>query len=544
MKKRTYRIVALVAVLALALAACGGSTTTTTTTGDGQATTTTAQDGATTTTTDGGSGDAKYGGVLKFQLLRDADAGYDPNLATLSTVYTITQLIFDTLAEVAPNGDIIPSLATDWTISDDELTYTFNLRDDVTFHNGRAMTSADVKYTIERIQNPETNSPRRGVYSVVESIETPDETTVVFTLSQPFAPFISALSDITAAIVPQEVVEAEGGNLNNNPVGTGPFKFVEWAVDRHVIVEKNENYWRDGLPYLDGIEFTFNADGNARASNVRSGTIDFLWNAPPEQVAVLRGDANVATYGGEGTQSFQYMLLNINREPLNDVRVRQAIFNALNRAEILAVSRPDTATPLNSGFLPQEHWAGVQESDFLFSQDTDKARQLLEEAGVGDGFEMEILVLVGSDFHIRTAQVVQSQLEPLGITVSISTVESGQQTERRNSGDFDAIVTGFSGTIDPDERVTQTFVTGGGTNFVKFSDPEVDRLAEEARTTSDRDRRAELYRELQLRVAEIGPMAFIYNYHFVDALRNDVMGYVFNPQLVDYRSVRQVWLDR
>jgi len=543
MARRTWRFIALMAVGALIVAACGGnSSSSTTSAGDG-GTTTTAGPGATTTTS-GSAGEGKYGGVLKFQLLRDADAGYDPNLATLSTVYTITQLMFDTLGEVMPDGEIVPSLATEWDISDDELTYTFKLRDDVVFHNGRPMTSADVKYTIERIQDPETNSPRRAVFGVVDSIETPDDTTVVFHLNEPFAPFLAALSDITAAIVPQEVVEAEGGTLNTNPVGTGPFKFVEWEVDRHVIVERNDDYWRDGLPYLDGIEFSFNADGNARASNVRSGTIDFLWNSPPELVPVLRDDPNIVTYGGEGTQSFQYLLLNLNREPLDDVKVRQAIFWALDREAIRIVSRPDTTTPLNSGFLPAEHWAGVQPDDFIYEQDMEMAASLLEEAGVGDGFDMEILVLVGSDFHIRTAQVIQSQLEPLGINVTVTTVESGQQTERRNNGDFDGIVTGFSGTIDPDERVTQTFVTGGGTNYVQFSDEIVDNLAAEARSTSDRERRAELYRELQLRVAEVGPMAFIYNYHFVDALRADVKGYTFNPQLVDYRSVREVWLDR
>ncbi|HEX6947122.1 MAG TPA: ABC transporter substrate-binding protein [Acidimicrobiia bacterium] len=529
-------------MIALLAAACsGGTSSSTTSVGGGSSTT---ADTGGTTTSAGNTGEPKYGGVLKFQLLRDADAGYDPNLATLSTVYTITQLIFDTLGEVTPDGEIVPSLATDWEISDDELTYTFHLRDDVLFHNGRQMTSADVKYTIERIKNPETNSPRRAVYEVVESIETPDDTTVVFHLSEPYAPFLAALSDITAAIVPQEVVEAEGGTLNTNPVGTGPFKFVEWQVDRHVIVERNDDYWREGLPYLDGIEFSFNDDGNARAANVRSGTIDFLWNATPELVSVLREDPNLVTYGGEGTQSFQYLLLNINREPFDDVRVRQAIFWALDREAIRMVSRPDTTTPLNSGFLPATHWAGVQPEDFIYTQDYDRARSLLEEAGVGNGFDMEILVLVGSDFHIRTAQVIQSQLEPLGINVTVTTVESGQQTERRNNGDFDGIVTGFSGTIDPDERVTQTFVTGGGTNYVHFSDEIVDQLAEEARRTSDRERRGDLYRQLQLRVAEVGPMAFIYNYHFVDALRADVKGYTFNPQLVDYRSVREVWLDR
>lgn len=534
---RPWRPVTVVAVFAMVLTACGGTAVES---GGGQ---TSAPSGAESPGASGPtSGGVTRGGELKIQLLRDADTGYDPALGTLSTVYTVNGLIFDTLGEVQADGSIEPSLATEWTISDDELTYTFTIREGVQFHNGREMTAEDVKYTIDRIMDPETNSPRQTVYAAVESVEAPDDTTVVIQLSEPFAPLILALSDISAGIVPQEEVEAAGGTLDENPVGTGPFRFVEWQRDQHVKLEAFDDYWRDDLPYLDAVTVSFNDDANARAANLRSGTIDFLWNAPPELVDVFRSDDSLQVFGGEGTQSFQYFLLNMQRPPFDDVAVRQAIFWALDRDAIREISRPGTTTPLNAGFLPATHWAGTDE--IMYTQDYDKASSLLEDAGYGDGFEMEILVLMGSDFHIRTAQAIQEQLEPLGVTVTVSTVDSGQQTDRRNSGEFDAIVTGFSGTIDPDERFTQTFGTGGGTNFVDFSDEEVDDLIVQARRTSDRDERAELYRQAQHRIAEVGPMAFIYNYHFVDVLQEYVRGYEFNPQLVDYRSIRQVWLDR
>ncbi|HET9879824.1 MAG TPA: ABC transporter substrate-binding protein [Candidatus Limnocylindria bacterium] len=488
-------------------------------------------------------GEPKLGGELRFQLLRDADAGYDPALATLSTVYTINGLIFDTLGEVQPDGSIEPSLAESWDISDDELTYTFQIREGVVFHNGREMTAEDIKYTIDRVMDPATNSPRQSVFTSVESVEAPDATTLIIQLSEPFAPLLASLSDISMGIVPQEEVE-ERGTLDEFPIGTGPFKFVEWVRDDHLTVEANEDYWREGLPYLDGVVFSFNDDANARAANVRSGTIDFLWNSPPELWQVLNDDENLQVFGGEGTQSFQYFLLNMQKPPFDDVRVRQAIYWALDREAIRQISRPDTTTPLNAGFLPASHWAGLPEDEIVYTQDYDRAASLLEEAGYGDGFEMEIIALIGSDFHIRTAQAIQSQLEPLGITVTVTTVDSGQQNEARDSGTFDGMVTGFSGTIDPDARFTQTFATGGGTNYVDFSDPEVDDLIEQARQTSDRDERADLYRQAQLRIAEVGPMAFIYNYHFFDTLQSYVKGYVYNPQLVDYRSVRQVWLDQ
>jgi peptide/nickel transport system substrate-binding protein len=483
-------------------------------------------------------GDAKNGGTLNFQLLRDADAGYDPALGIESTVYTINDSMFDTLLEVQPDGKLVGSLATDWSVSDDELTYTFKIRTGVKFHNGREMTADDVKYTIDRMKDPATKSPRRSVYALVDSVEAPDATTVVVKLSEPYAPLPAVLADISAGIVPKEAA----ADLANHPVGTGPFKFVEWVRDDHLTVEANRDYWREGLPHLDGINYTFNADANARAASLRSGTVDFLWNAPPELHDVLSKDSSLAIYGGKGTQSFQYMLLNMQKEPFSDVRVRQAIYWALDREEIQQISRPGTTTSVTTGFLPPEHWAGSQET--MYQQDYDKAKQLLAEAGHPDGFPMEILALVGSDFHIRSAQAVQQQLKPLGIEVTVTTVDSGQQTARRNAGDYDAIISGFSGTIDPDERFTQTFTTGGGTNFANFSDPEVDKLVAEARKVSDREKRAELYRKASARISEVGPMAFTYNYHFYDALQSYVKGYTFNPQLVDYRAVREIWLDK
>ena len=480
----------------------------------------------------------KRGGTLNFQLLRDADAGYDPALGIESTVYTINDSMFDTLLEVQPDGQLVPSLATEWTISDDELTYTFKIRTGVKFHNGREMTADDVKYTIDRIKDPATKSPRQSVYALVDSVEAPDATTLVIHLSEPYAPLLAVLADISSGIVPKEAA----ADLVNHPVGTGPFKFVEWVRDDHVKVEANKDYWREGLPYLDGITYTFNGDANARAASLRSGTVDFLWNAPPELHDVLSKDPTLQTYGGKGTQSFQYMLLNMKKAPFSDVKVRQAIYWALDREEIQQISRPGTTTSVTTGFLPPEHWAGVKET--MYHQDYDKAKQLLGEAGYADGFPMEILALVGSDFHIRSAQAVQQQLKPLGIEVTVTTVDSGQQTARRNAGDYDAIISGFSGTIDPDERFTQTFATGGGTNFADFSDSQVDDLVAQARQVSDRDKRAELYREAATRISEVGPMAFIYNYHFYDALQGYVKNYTFNPQLVDYRAVRETWLDK
>lgn len=486
------------------------------------------------------AGGIKQGGDLRFMLLQDAQT-YDPATTTESTAFTINSTVFDTLTELQPDGKIVPSLAESWTISDDSLTYTFKIRSGVKFHNGREMTAADAKYTLDRIKDPATKSPRVRLYGSVASIDAPDATTLVIKLSEPYAPLLATLSDISAGIVPHEAVEAEGG-LAKHPVGTGPFKFVEWVRDQDFKVEANKDYWQPGLPHLASITFSFNSDSNARAAAVRGGTVDFLYDSPSALYDTLRADPSLQVAGGQGQLNWLYLLLNMQKDPFKDVRVRQAIYTTLDRDELAQVGMPGLTTVLNAGFLPPQHWAGV--SDVVYKPDLAKAKQLLADAGVPDGFKFTINALTGWDFQIRTAQAIQQQLKPLGIDVNVNVIEAGQLLSAASSGDFDAQVLGFSGTVDPDERFQQTFLAGGGTNYVKFSDPQVEDLVKQARSTPDQDTRGKLYRQAQLRLADVGAFAFLYNYEKFDTYQKYVKGYVFNTQLVSYRSLRDVWLDK
>ena len=492
----------------------------------------------------GGDATPQRGGTLRMQLLRDTSGGgYDPAKTTESVVYTIDGLVFDTLVEADPTGKLVPSLAEKWDVAADGLTYTFTLRSGVKFHDGSEMTSTDVKFTIDRIVDPATKSPRRGVFSSVKEVTAPDPTTVVVTLSKPYAPLLNVLADVTASIVPKAVVEAKGDDFSDAPVGTGAFKWESWRRDTEIKLVANADYWQPDLPYLDGVMVSFNSDSNARAANVRSGTIDLLWNAPPELYTVLKGDSAVQVIGGEGSTSFQYMLLNMAKAPFSDVRVRQAIYNTLNREQIRTISRPDTTATLNAGFLPPGHWAELKTPVYA-TGDLDKAKALLADAGLSAGFPMEIMVLNGSDFHIRSAQAIQQQLQPLGIQVKVTTVDSGEQQQRLAGGNFDSVITGFSGSLDPDERLTSAFGTGGGVNYAKFSDPQVDDLIAQGRAATDQSQRATIYQQVQQRLAEIGPMAFTFNYNYFDVLTDKVHGYVYNPTTVNYRSIRQVWIEK
>jgi peptide/nickel transport system substrate-binding protein len=464
----------------------------------------------------------------------------DPHKTTNSTALILIQLLYDRLVEVMPDDTIVPGLATDWTISDDGLTYTFKLRSGVKFHDGSAFTSEDVQASIERIVDPATASPVKANFEIVESIDTPDDQTVVITLSVPYAPFLAQLASQNSAIVPSEA----GDELGTEPDGTGSFKLSSWEINQEVDLVKNPDYWDEGKPYLDGITFTFLEDANARVAALQSRRIDFLYRMPEELVPVLQAESDIAVNGGAGTGSWYYWALNPHEGPTADVEVRQALYWAIDREQLVALCRPGAAWAHSSGFVPPDHWAGV--TDEIYTYDAAKAKELLADAGYTDGFPIEIWVLTGRASYNCMAEALQAQLAQVGVDATIELHEIGDMTaatEHLRDGEFQSMMLGLVGTLDPDIRVQQTFVTGGGSNLMDFSDDEIDRLAAEAQATTDQGERGDLYRELQRRLAEVGPYAFLHNYGSFDAVLDDVKGYEWNHGLI-YWALKDVWLDR
>ncbi|MBI3292042.1 MAG: hypothetical protein HYZ73_04445 [Elusimicrobia bacterium] len=484
----------------------------------------------------------KRGGELRVLLVADVVAGYDPAKSNLATMFAIAEQVFETLVQGVPEADgrVVPNLAESWTVSPDGLTYTFKLRKGVKFHNGRDMTAEDVRFSIERLRDKTTASPRFATYQVVDTIETPDPHTVTFRLKEPFAPLLANLSQINSAIVPKEGVQQEGG-LDKKPIGTGPFRFVEWIRDQRVVVERNKDYWRQGLPYLDRIVFTFNRDESARTAALRSGAIDFLYRAPNAHVDILKKDPSIALYGGEGSRTFLYLLLNMQRKPFDDMRVRHAIFYALDRQGLADLAQPGQSAVVSCGFIPVKAPAGVKES--CYKQDYVKAKQLLAEAGYAKGFKFTISVATGLTHEARAGQGLQQQLKPLGLETEVRLADVGIVLADARKGQFDAMVYGHLGTVDPDERFQQNFVPGGGINYAKFNDPQVNELVAQARRTTDQAQRNKLYIEAQKRLADVGPYAFVFNYFLFDAAAKYVMGYTydFSPS---YIHLREVWLDK
>ncbi|GII94027.1 ABC transporter substrate-binding protein [Sinosporangium siamense] len=485
------------------------------------------------------AGTPKSGGRLSLMIRLDA-VELDPHRMSETSAFVINEQLYDSLVQ-SYRGEIKPGLAESWEQSADGTTLTFKLRDNAYFHSGRKVTAKDVKYSLERIKDPKTRAPRARSYESISSVEAKDDRTVVITLSQTNAAILTLLSTAASSIVDRTVAEAKDGLNGKADGGSGPFKLASRVTGQAIKLDKHDKYWEKGVPYLDGLDFTFNPDDNARAAAIRSGTIDFLWRPAPEFIDALKKDQALKWYGGSGSLSL-HLRLNTSKAPYDNVKVRQAIYLALDRQEILNVANSGFGTPLNAGYLPPDRYGAVTKPMYG-KPDIEKAKALLAEAGHPDGFDAKLMVIATSAFQVRSAEVEQQQLAKIGIKVTIESVEATIADSKTKSGDFDMYQSGFGLTYDPDERFSASFLKGGGLNYGNWSDPDYEQLIVKARSETDKAKRAELYQQAETILAERGPVAMTFLNADFDVVKKDVMGYQGDPTPT-YRFYRHLWLDR
>ncbi len=466
---------------------------------------------------DGSSGAA--GGTLIAGQGAEPDR-FDPHLTTAGVSFQVLENVYDTLVQPAEDLSMEPALATEWSVSDDGLTWTFVLRDGVTFHNGRDFTADDVVYSLERIQNPDTASGAAYRLANIESITAVDPLTVEIAVTQPTPNLPVLVGGYKGmAIVDRENVE--DGSIDTAPVGTGPFVFDEYTPGEGVTLVKNDNYWQDGLPYLDGVEFRVIPDPDVLLTNLQTGEVDWIDSFPPSELESLEADDEI-TVGTAPAGDYHYFALNENREPFDDVRVRQAIAMAIDREEITEAATFGAGTPTQTAIPAGNFWS------FDYSPfepgDIEGAQALLDEAGVSD---LEIEFLVTSDFPetVTQAQVIAAQLEPLNITVTINDVDFATWLDLQGAGEFDAFMLSWIGNIDPDEFYYAQHRTDGGFNFQGYSNPEVDDILDGARTESDQDARKDLYEQAATIIVDEASYVYLYNPLSVDAWTSNVSGY-------------------
>jgi peptide/nickel transport system substrate-binding protein len=374
----------------------------------------------------------------------------------------------------------------------------------------------------------------------MESVEAPDDATVVVTLVQPDASFLATLALSSVGIMSEAFVTANNGDVSQTAMGTGPFMFNEYVPNTRVVLDRNPNYWDSGLPYVDGLEMIIAPDDTARTSAVVTGTVDLIEYAPLRDIEILEQDPSLK-FAGDANTNIRYISINTAKEPFSIVEVRQAIAAVIDREAVLGPAVFGHGTPTTVLF-PPGFWATLEAE--IPAPDPERARQLLAEAGYPDGFSTTITSWSQYSFLSAPAVVIQEQLAQIGIQAELNLVENATMIEQVHAPtrDYDLAVTGTSGYVDP-HNVIQDFESGASTNSANYSNPEVDELIAAGIAATDQVERAEIYHEIQRILLDDAPYVNLFVANQYEAMKTDVMGYVHIPTGSGI-SYKQVWLDR
>ena len=465
------------------------------------------------------TGTPTAGGTLKAALTGEPDT-IDPATSTIYTGAQVYDNIFNKLIDLDPSNTFYGQLATAWNATD-EKTWVFDLVDTATFHNGEKFGPADVVYTFERILDPKTASSYAPLYNAISKVEATGLTQVTFHLKTPFGPFLSNLAN-NGEIVNQKAIESK--DPARNAVGTGPFEFVEWVQGDHLTLKKNDSYFLSGKPSLDGIEFQFLPVNQS----LRSGDLNWSDAVPLQQLTTLKSDPsfNYVTSATAGIPD--YIALNTAKPPFNDKLVRQAVYWALDRDEIRQVAYFGAG---ESGIEEVPTGSSWYDGTALVTPDTAKAQQLLQQAGITGTLDVEYLGLPQYPELLKTGEVMQQQLQAIGINMTIKQVEVGVWFDAFVKGNYQITSAYQERTIDPDNFYALVVHTGGDINTTGYSNPQADQLIDQARTETDTQKRFDLYKQVRQIVFEDSPIVFAHYETINYLMQKTVVGSTVNPTL-------------
>ena len=506
--KKMALVLAAVLASGMVLTACGGS-------GNG-AKETTGNQASTTTTTTGGLD-------LAVQIGPDPET-VDPALNTAIDASNVILHAFETLLTFDENNDIVPGQAESFDVSDDGLTYTFHLRDGLKWSDGSDFTAEDFVYSWKRLADPMTAAPYAAdMLSMVKGydeaaagdidalgVSAPDAKTLVVELSSPCVYFDKIITHASMAPVKKDVVDANGDQWALAPetyISNGPLKMIEWVPGSHMTFAKNENYWNADKVTLNSLKFVLMEDSNAAYSAYQTGEVQMIKDIPTEEIPSLQDSPD---YHLDPRLATSYTIFNTQKAPFDDAKVRMALSLAVDREYVANTLMIGTVAPATNfvgpGISDAEAGSSFEEvtrknngGDFFnvnnYESDLEKAKELLAEAGYpnGEGFPIIEYMTNDAGYNKPVAEYLQSAWKDLGITMDIKIVEWSTFTPTRRAGDFEICRGGWVYDYDDPSNMLNLLASTSGNNDGKYSNPEVDKLLEEARSTADK---AEHYEKL------------------------------------------------
>jgi len=439
----------------------------------------------------------KYGGTLT--LAAEADiVQTDPHRTVTMIDGCVMQLVCESLVETDRNYKNLPGLAHSWDVSDDGLTWNFYLRKGVLFHNGREMTAEDVKWNFDRFMDPDLGSMLTTRYQdMLDSTEVVDKYTVRFNLKRPSGAFLASFggSTVRTTIIAKECVNEDGSITN--PIGTGPYKFVEWKPNDYWKYSKFDDYWQEGLPYLDTIIMKPVIDENVRHIALKTGDVDMAMMLPEEEAAEgIENPPKGVVYSMFPLAGTCGIMFNPARAPWSDKRVRQAVAYAINKDEIMLGTSFGYGEVTNQQFTERTGWnPGVPDR----KQDIAKAKALMAEAGYPDGFSD--VMPVTSTYRVLkdAAQIIQAQVAEIGIKLELEVLDWGAWIALATKVEYGISNCGMSQFSDPDLLYPSFWPKASAFNWFMgnaYDNPEVDALIAEAGALTDQGERLALYKKM------------------------------------------------
>ncbi len=445
----------------------------------------------------------------------------DPAYQIATPEIRVGRLTFDALVRRDKDMAIAPAIASSWTLLDD-LTWQFELRQDVRFHDGTPLKASDVVYTFDRLLDSTLLSTQGQRLTMIERIEAIDDYTVRFTTKQPDAVFLSRL--LFAPIVPEAYVKAVGDDaFNRQPIGTGPFSFVEWVRDSHVVLKRNNDYW-GGAPVADNIVFRTIPEASARVAALLTGEVDIIDNVPPDLIPTIEDDPNTEVALAHSNR-FMFVGMNTNTPPLNDVRVRQALNYAVDSDALIQYVLNGMAYP--HGLPLGNNIYGFDPTIEPYGYDPEKAKSLLAEAGYANGIDLTLAGPRGR--YMKDAELIEAiagQLAAAGIRTTISLSEFGTYWPSVANGEQKNLwFLGLgSSTMDPDE-VYRAWLTSAGWGGQYYHNAEVEDLIFSQNSILNVDERLAALSHITREIVADAPWIFLWDQSDVYAKRVNIAGW-------------------
>lgn len=460
----------------------------------------------------------------------------DPAEANDLTSDTLVLALYDQLvtygvkqvngADIADTSVIKPMLADSWTVSADNLTYTFKLRSDAKFHSGKPVNADAVIYSLDHIKNSNSGGFLYET-ATIDSYKKIDDSTVEVKLTRPNKLFLQILAMYSFSIIDSSVIEGDANTfLKTKTAGSGPFTLEKWDPASEAIFVANETYWQ-GRAKLDKITLKFMKEASTRTLMLGKGDIDLAMEIPAKNIESLKSNQNI-TVRSDASNRILYFGLNNKIKPFDNVKVREALAYAIPYDSLVKDVMYGQAKQMKS--IVASNTPGFSDAGYVYKYDLDKAKSLLAEAGYPNGFTFDFTLGSGFSDWEDTATIIQAELKKVGITMNIKKLARAQFLEQLKTGNVQSFISKWTSFVnDPEYHLGFLISADSSSNYVHYNNPKVQELLKTAALESDETKRNEMYAQIQEQVNTDVPYLYMYEYNRIVAFNKDVKGYIFFP---------------